>query len=113
MAARVRAICRLSMVSSRCVPSHKPVMPPSSAYGLFLNLAAIDMRQGGNAPTTLIRPDVPLLRLAIGMLASATQGSLYQQLHTYPIGTSGASLKPGHTGRSIGLPRRGVNFWWA
>ena len=71
-----------------------PVMPPSSAYGLFLNLAAIDMRQGGNAPTTLIRPDVPLLRLAIGMLASATQGSLYQQLHTYPIGTSGASLKP-------------------
>ena len=75
-----------------------PVMPPSSAYGLFLNLAAIDMRQGGSAPTTLIRPDVPVLRLAIGTLAPATPGSLYQQLHTYPVGKSGKSLKPGTHG---------------
>ncbi|MGQ4810551.1 hypothetical protein NKDENANG_04029 [Candidatus Entotheonellaceae bacterium PAL068K] len=71
-----------------------PVMPPSAAYGLFLNLAAIDMRQVGNGPTTLIRFDVPLLRLAIGLITPATRGSLYQQLHTYPVGKSGVSLKP-------------------
>ena len=70
-----------------------PVMPPSSTYGLFLNLAAIDMRLVGTGPTTLIRSDVPLLRLAIGVITSTTQGSLYQQLHTYPVGDSGAALK--------------------
>lgn len=70
-----------------------PVIPPSSAYGLLLNLAAIDMREVVDGPTTLIRADVPCLCLAIGVLTPAERCSLYQQLHTYPVGTSGAKLK--------------------
>ena len=66
-----------------------PVMPPSVAYGLLLNLAAIEMRDPTVGPTTLIRPDVPLLRIAIGVVTPAEQCSLYQQLHTYPVGNSG------------------------
>ena len=54
-----------------------PVMPPSSAYGLFLNLAAIDMRDAVAGPTTLIRSDVPLLRMAIGVVTPAERCSLY------------------------------------
>jgi CRISPR-associated protein Cas5t len=71
-----------------------PVMPPSVAYGLLLNLAAIEMRDPTVGPTTLIRPDVPLLRIAIGVVTPAEQCSLYQQLHTYPVGNSGAEFKP-------------------
>ena len=71
-----------------------PVMPPSVAYGLLLNLAAIEMRDTAAGPTTLIRPDVPLLRIAIGVVTPAEQCSLYQQLHTYPVGNSGAEFKP-------------------
>ena len=59
-----------------------PIMPPSSAYGLLLNLAAIDMRDAVAGPTTLIRSDVPLLRIAIGVVTPAERCSLYQQLHT-------------------------------
>jgi CRISPR-associated protein Cas5t len=62
-----------------------PVMPPSSAYGLLLNLGAIDMRDAVAGPITLIRPNVPLLRLAIGVVTPAERCSLYQQLHTYPV----------------------------
>jgi CRISPR-associated protein Cas5t len=71
-----------------------PVMPPSVAYGLLLNLAAIEMRDATVGPTTLIRPDVPLLRIAIGVVTVAELCSLYQQLHTYPVGNSGAEFKP-------------------
>jgi CRISPR-associated protein Cas5t len=70
-----------------------PVMPPSSAYGLLLNLAAIDMRDAVAGPITLIRSDTPLLRMAVGIVTSADRGSLYQQLHTYPVGNSGAEFK--------------------
>jgi CRISPR-associated protein Cas5t len=70
-----------------------PIMPPSSAYGLLLNLAAIDMRDAVAGPITLIRSDVPLLRMAIGVVTPAERCSLYQQLHTYPVGNSGAEFK--------------------
>jgi CRISPR-associated protein Cas5t len=70
------------------------VMPPSVAYGLLLNLAAIEMRDTTAGPTTLIRSDVPLLRIAIGVVTPAERCSLYQQLHTYPVGNSGAEFKP-------------------
>ena len=71
-----------------------PIMPPSSAYGLLLNLGAIDMRDAVAGPTTLIRSDVPLLRIAIGVVTPAELCSLYQQLHTYPVGNASAELKP-------------------
>jgi CRISPR-associated protein Cas5t len=70
-----------------------PVMPPSAAYGLLLNLAALEMRDAVAGSTTLIRSDVPLLRIAIGVVTPAERCSLYQQLHTYPVGNSGAEFK--------------------
>jgi CRISPR-associated protein Cas5t len=82
-------------------------MPPSAAFGLVLNLAGIEMRDSQQGPTTLIRQDLPCLRLAIGIPSKQLPNdetvpeteseicTLYQQLHTYPVGNSGkADLKP-------------------
>jgi CRISPR-associated protein Cas5t len=68
-----------------------PVMPPSTAFGLLLNLAGVEMRDGTNRSTTLIRADLPRLRLAIGVVPGAESEicTLYQQLHSYPVGASG------------------------
>jgi len=72
-----------------------PVMPPSAAYGLVLNLAGIEMRGSLDQPTTLIRSDIPCLRLAIGNVPGTDSETctLYQQLHSYPVGNSGQELK--------------------
>lgn len=67
--------------------STSPVMPPSAAYGLVLNIAGIEMRAASNGVTTLIRSDLPRLRLAIGLFKGAERNSLYQQLHGYRVGT--------------------------
>ena len=88
-----------------------PVMPPSAAYGLLLNLGVIDMRDAVAGPMTLIRSDVPLLRLAIGVVTPAERCSLYQQLHTYPVGNSGVEFKSRRMGPSIGLPLYGGKCW--
>lgn len=71
-----------------------PVMPPSTAFGLVLNLAGIEMRDGLDRPTTLIRADVPRLQLAIGTVPGLESEvcTLYQQLHSYPVGASGKEL---------------------
>jgi CRISPR-associated protein Cas5t len=74
-----------------------PVMPPSTALGLVLNLAGIEMRDHTDGVTTLIRPDIPCLKLAIGTVAGTESeiSTLYQQLHSYPVGNSGKDdLKP-------------------
>jgi CRISPR-associated protein Cas5t len=71
-----------------------PVMPPSAAYGLLLNLAGVEMREPSVGPATLIRGDVPSLQLAVGIVTLAERSSLYQQLHSYPVGNSGAELRP-------------------
>jgi CRISPR-associated protein Cas5t len=68
-----------------------PVMPPSAAYGLVLNLAGIEMREPGDA-TTRIRADAPRARIAVGIVRAAEVASLYHQLHSYPVGTSGKEL---------------------
>ncbi len=73
-----------------------PIIPHSSALGLVLNLAGIEMRDPTPATTTRIRADVPCLELAIGTLTDprAPQiSSLFQQLHSYPVGASGKELK--------------------
>lgn len=69
-----------------------PVIPPSTAYGLVLNLAGIEMRAASSGPTTLIRGDAPKLQIAIGVISAGERGSLYQQLHSYPVGNSGKAL---------------------
>jgi CRISPR-associated protein Cas5t len=67
--------------------SSSPVMPPSTAYGLVLNLAGIEMRGASDKGITLIRRESPRLRIAIGMIRAAERNSLYQQLHGYRVGT--------------------------
>lgn len=69
-----------------------PVMPPSTAFGLVLNLAGVEMRTITPGTTTMIRDDVPKLRIAIGVVSPAERSSLYQQLHSYPVGNSGKEL---------------------
>ncbi len=74
-----------------------PVMPPSAALGLVLNLAGIEMRDHMAGVTTLIRTDIPCLKLAIGTVSGTESEicTLYQQLHSYPVGNSGKDdLKP-------------------
>lgn len=72
--------------------STSPVMPPSTAYGLVLNLAGIEMRGSPDGVTTSIRRDLPRLRLAVGVVNQPARASLYQQLHSYPVGNSGKEL---------------------
>ncbi len=85
--------------------STMPIMPPSAALGLVLNLAGIEMRTGLDKPTTQIRSDIPHLQLAIGAVDGSKSEvcSLYQQLHSYPVGNSGKeTLKP---------LTKGAKFW--
>jgi len=72
-----------------------PVIPPSAAWGLVLNLAGIETRDGSAGVTTIVREDAPRLELAIGTQGSGAveRGSLYQQLHSYPVGNSGKELQ--------------------
>lgn len=72
--------------------STMPIIPHSAALGLLLNLAGIEMR-GEDIGTTLIRSDVPRMRLAIGSVRASEVSTLYQQLHSYPVGNSGNELK--------------------
>jgi CRISPR-associated protein Cas5t len=75
-----------------------PVIPPSAAWGLVLNLASIETRLASDGPTTLVRPDAPVLEIAIASLAEPERGTLYQQLHSYPVGTSSERLAEGTRG---------------
>ncbi len=100
--------------------STMPIMPPSAALGLVLNLAGIEMRSGLDQPTTQIRADIPHLQLAIGAVDHPKRNdgdleggffyssesevcTIYQQLHSYPVGNSGKdTLKP---------LAKGAKFW--
>ena len=86
-------------------------LTPSAAYGLLLNLAGIESRlcesdagHPGTVPSSLTRPGLPAVRLALGAPSTRGDGvkladdpdafpgvqSLYQQLHNYPVGSSGS-----------------------
>jgi CRISPR-associated protein Cas5t len=75
-----------------------PIIPPSAAWGLVLNLAGVDTRAdpvpGSREVTTQIRPDAPALRIACGARGEPQRGLLYQQLHSYPVGNDGKDLAP-------------------
>lgn len=88
-------------------------LTPSAAYGLLLNIAGIesrlreeDIQHDGSAPASLTRPGLPAVELAVGVpvveLFGPRRGqavpeedlyprmqSVYQQLHNYPVGSSG------------------------
>lgn len=82
--------------------STAPVMPPSAAYGLVLNLAGIEMRDYSNPKTTEIRKDLPNLRFALGVFHQPEKSSAYQQLHSYPVGNSG---------KELAALTKGAKFW--
>lgn len=59
----------------------------SAAYGLLLNVAGIEMRHDdGKSPMTLIKKDLPKVKIALGALDFPSEHSLFQQLHNYPVG---------------------------
>lgn len=63
---------------------------PSALYGLLLNVAAIESRRDDvKAVTTLTTENLPTAELAIGLLAVPQVQRLYQQVHNYPVGSSG------------------------
>ncbi len=70
-----------------------PVIPPSAAWGLLLNMAAIDSRGADVKGTTTVRPDAPALEIAVAALAEPETAVLYQQLHSYPVGNSGKEFQ--------------------
>jgi len=73
--------------------STMPIIPPSAAYGLVLNLAGIESRGEDDGTTTQMRSDLPPLRLAVGQVRDASVSTLYQQLHSYPVGNSGKEFQ--------------------
>jgi CRISPR-associated protein Cas5t len=83
-----------------------PVISPSAAWGLVLNLAGIDTRGDTSEVVTPIRADAPQLQIAVGLDPSrpGIRNSLYQQLHSYPVGNSGADFKD---------RTRGAKYWIA
>ncbi|MFM8275013.1 MAG: type I-MYXAN CRISPR-associated protein Cas5/Cmx5/DevS [Gemmata sp.] len=84
-------------------------LTPSAAYGLVMNLAGIEtrLREGadghdGKMPASLTAKDLPAVKLAMGAAGEDRRGetisfdeafprvqTTYQQLHNYPVGTSG------------------------
>ncbi len=79
-------------------------LTPTAAYGLLLNVAGYESRLTENdpaypeksgVPASLTRLGLPACRLAVGMPADGEADfpkvqTLYQQLHNYPVGSSGA-----------------------
>lgn len=70
-----------------------PVIPPSAAWGLALNLAGMETRGSLSEVVTPIRADAPHLDVAVGLIDGAQRSTLYQQLHGYPVGNSGRELQ--------------------
>ena len=72
-------------------------LTPSAAYGLALNLAGIETRRDdGLSAMTVTRYDLPPARIALGADPSRplpVVQSVFQQLHNYPVGSSGKERK--------------------
>lgn len=83
--------------------STTPVMPPSAAYGLVMNVAGIDVRDTERSPTGM-RVDAPSCQIAVGLVRPADLFVLYQQLHSYPVGSSG---------KELALRTYGAKYWIA
>lgn len=67
-----------------------PFITPSAAYGLALNVAGIETRfDDGRTPMTLTRLGLPRVQIALGAISFPEVQSVYQQLHNYPVGTTG------------------------
>jgi CRISPR-associated protein Cas5t len=77
---------------------------PSAAYGLLLNAAGIEMRRDdGASPMTLISKGLPPLKLALGAIEWPTRHSIFQQLHNYPVGSTGKEHAPNTKGSKYNI----------
>jgi CRISPR-associated protein Cas5/DevS len=78
---------------------------PSAAYGLALNIAGIESRvDDGKSPMTLMRSDLPRVKIALGALCFPQVQSLYQQAHNYPVGReAGAQYAPQARGNKYNI----------
>ncbi len=71
-------------------------LTPTAAYGLLLNVACIESRvteededHPGRVPSSLMRANLPAVRIAIGLPDQADPPrvqTIFQQLHNYPVG---------------------------
>jgi CRISPR-associated protein Cas5t len=103
---RVRApFATYSTLRSGTYRDTMPIMPPSAAYGLILNLAGIEMRGSLQHSITPIKPDLPPLKLAFGRVAAnpSEVSVLLQHMHNYPVGTSGKEHKTKTHGSKYGI----------
>lgn len=82
-----------------------PFITPSAAYGLLLNLAGIEMRapDDGRSPMTGIREGLPAVEIALGALNFPLLHGVFQQLHNYPVGPSGAEHAPNTKGNKYNI----------
>lgn len=90
-------------------------MTHSAAYGLLLNLAGIETRyDDGKSPMTLMRDDLPRMRIAVGAVGMTGQAgemrpvlpqkaTVFQQLHNYPVGASGKEHAPNTKGSKYNI----------
>lgn len=73
--------------------SYRPTAPlptPTAVYGLLLNIAAIESRRDdGTSPMTVTALGLPPCDLALGLVSTPEVQVLFQQLHNYPVGSSG------------------------
>ncbi len=77
---------------------------PSAAYGLLLNAAGIEMRSyKPELPMTVTKEELPRFKLALGAREMPTKHSLFQQLHNYPVGSSGKENKEGAKGSKYNI----------
>lgn len=77
---------------------------PSAAYGLLLNLAGIEMRYDDEKSTmTLIHQNLPQISIALGAKSFPQRQCLMQQMHNYPIGTTGNKHAPNTKGNKYNI----------
>ncbi|HEW79300.1 MAG TPA: type I-MYXAN CRISPR-associated protein Cas5/Cmx5/DevS [Phycisphaerales bacterium] len=78
---------------------------PSAAYGLLLNIAGVEMRHDdGNFVATLVQTELPAVEIALAARTKLPgQQSIFQQLHNYPIGSSGKGHKEAARGNKYNI----------
>lgn len=57
----------------------------------------------GESEMTLIRSDLPQASIALGALEMPAQHSVYQQLHNYPVGSTGKDHAPNTKGNKYNI----------
>jgi CRISPR-associated protein Cas5t len=82
-----------------------PVIPPSAAWGLVLNLAGVETRGALSEVVTSIREDAPALDIAVGVEPGreGQRSVLYQQLHSYPVGNHRREMSARARGNKYGI----------